>query len=264
MSEEQPELLTGVESGVGYIRLNRPAKHNAISFEMWKGLGEAVDRYGADDAVRVILVTGEGGRAFSSGADISQFEKQRSTPNGVAVYNDTLGESCRKLTVVPKPTIARIQGYCMGGGLATSLCCDLRIASEDSTFAIPAAKLGLGYAYNSLKTLTDLVGPASAKEIMFTSRQFDAQKAYEMGLINRLTTTDDIDRVTNEYAETLAANAPLTIKACKHIIAELAKDSGDRDIETCDRLVDDCFRSDDYKEGRQAFLEKRKPTFQGK
>ena len=261
---EEPELLTGIDSGIGYIRLNRPAKHNAITFDMWCGIGEAVDAFEADDAVRVIVVTGEGGRAFSSGADISQFEKQRTSPDAVEVYNSALAESCRKLTEVPKPTLARIQGYCMGGGLATSLCCDLRIATTDSTFAIPAARLGVGYAYGSLGTLARLVGPASAKEIMFTGRRFSADEAYHMGLINRIVDPADIDAVTAEYAETLAVNAPLTIKACKRIIAELGKDPDHRDIAACDRLVDDCFNSEDYQEGRQAFLEKRKPEFRGR
>ena len=264
MSEDPPELLTGIEAGVGYIRLNRPAKHNAITFDMWRGIGETVEAFETDDAVRVIVVTGEGGRAFSSGADISQFEKQRTSPDAVEVYNGTLGESCRKLTDIPKPTLARIQGYCMGGGLATSLCCDLRIATSDSIFAIPAAKLGVGYAYTSLSALTRLIGPACAKEIMFTGRRFTADEAYHMGLVNRVVDPAEIDSVTAEYTETLAANAPLTIKACKRTIAELGKDPDQRDIGACDRLVDDCFSSDDYKEGRQAFLEKRKPEFRGK
>jgi enoyl-CoA hydratase len=263
MSDDRPELLTSTESGVGTVRLNRPAKHNAITFDMWRGIGEAVDAFTNDDEVRVVVVTGEGGRAFSSGADISQFEKQRTSPDAVEVYNRTLGESCQKLTDIPKPTLARIHGFCMGGGLATTLCCDLRIATHDSVFAIPAAKLGVGYAYNSLQTLTRLVGPASAKEIMFTGRRFSADEAYHMGLINRVVQPDEIDSVTSEYTEMLAANAPLTIRACKRIIAELGMDSGERDVEACDQLVDDCFTSEDYKEGRRAFLEKRLPKFRG-
>ena len=264
MSEGQPELLTDVSSGVGTIRFNRPAKHNAITFDMWRGLGAAVDTFAADDSVRVIVLAGEGGHAFSSGADISQFEKHRTEPDAVEIYNYTLGESCRKLTDIDKPTVARIQGYCMGGGLATSLCCDLRIATADSALAIPAAKLGVGYAYGSLQTLTRLVGPASAKEIMFTGRRFTDTEAYDMGLISRLVKdSDELDSVMDEYTSALAANSPLTIKACKRIIADLGKDPDQRDIETCNQLVDDCFTSNDYKEGRQAFLEKRKAEFKG-
>lgn len=264
MSEEQPELLTEIASGIGWIRFNRPDKHNAISFDMWKGIGETVDAFAADESVRVVVVTGEGGRAFSSGADISQFEKQRTEPDAADLYNNTLGESCRKLTDIKKPTVARIQGYCMGGGLATSLCCDIRVATSDSIFAIPAAKLGVGYAFNSLRVLERLVGPAYAKEIMFTGRRFTADEAHRMGLINRVVDPADIDTVTAEYADTLAANASLTIRACKRIIAELGKDPADRDIDACDRLVDACFESEDYREGRQAFLQKRKPNFRGR
>ena len=263
MSEDQP-LLTHIESGIGYLRFNRPAKHNAITFDMWRGLGETMDRYASDDEVRAIVLSGEGGKAFSSGADITQFEEQRTSANAVEIYNNALDDACRKLTEIAKPTLAKIQGYCMGGGLATSICCDLRIASSDSTFAIPAAKLGVGYAYGSLRTLAFLVGPASAKEIMFTGRRFSASEVRDMGLINRVVDPTELDTVVMEYTETLAANAPLTITACKRVFAELAMDPADRDVDACNQLVDDCFQSDDYKEGRQAFLEKRKPDFRGR
>lgn len=264
MNEDPLELLTDKNSGVGTVRFNRPAKHNAITFDMWGNLGDAIDAFETDDDVRVIVVTGEGGRAYSSGADISQFEKQRTSPDAVEVYNKTLADACQKLTDIPKPTVAKIQGYCMGGGLATTLCCDLRIATTGSIFAIPAAKLGVGYAYGSLRMLTNLVGLASAKEIMFTGRRFSANEAYDMGLINRVVDDADLDAVTREYTETLATNAPLTIKACKRIISELGKDPGQRNIDACNQLVQDCFQSDDYQEGRLAFLEKRKPSFRGK
>lgn len=264
MSEEQSELLTHTESGIGYLRFNRPAKHNAISFDMWCGMAEAIDAFASDDSVRVIVLSGEGGKAFSSGADISQFEKQRTSPDAVEVYNAALGAACQKLTNIPKPTIAKIQGYCIGGGLATALCCDLRIATSDSSFAIPAAKLGVGYSYDALANLTGCVGPACAKEILFTGRRFTAAEAYDMGLINRLVETDELDRFTSDYAETIGANAPLTIKACKRIIAEISKDPDQRDLQMCEQLVEDCFASNDYKEGRQAFVEKRKPAFRGK
>jgi enoyl-CoA hydratase len=264
MSEERQELLTHANAGIGYLRFNRPAKHNAISFDMWCGMAEAIDNFAADDSVRVIILSGEGGRAFSSGADISQFEKQRTSPDAVEVYNAAIESATSKLTQILKPTIASIQGYCMGGGLGTALCCDLRIATSDSVFAIPAAKLGVGYAYDSLANLTNLVGPAFAKEIMFTGRQFTADEAYHTGLINRVIETDQLETATAELAESMVNNAPLTIKACKRIIAEVAKDPDQRDIPACDQMVTDCFESDDYKEGRKAFNEKRKPKFQGK
>lgn len=264
MSDVPPELLVSVEAGIGTLRFNRPAKHNAITYDMWCGIADTVDTFTNDDTVRVIVLSGEGGRAFSSGADISQFEKQRSSPDAIEVYNAALGSASRKLSDIPKPTIAKIQGYCMGGGLATALCCDLRIATTDSTFAIPAAKLGVGYSFDALANLTRYVGPANAKEIMFTARRFTAREAFDMGLVNRILDAGELDGYVSDYAQTIADNAPLTIKACKRIITEVGKDPDKRDLQACEQLVTDCFESEDYQEGRTAFSEKRKPAFRGK
>ncbi len=257
-------LIVERKKGVGYLGLNRPEKHNAISYEMWQGISQVMDDFESDDSVRVIVVSGEGGRAFSAGADISQFEEKRASADAVEIYNTASGLANQKLTNVSKPTIAKITGYCIGGGLATSLCCDLRFATDDSKFGIPAAKLGLGYGYGGLRPLVALVGPICAKEILFTARQFSAAEAYDMGLINHVLTRDELDGFVNEYTETIANNAPLTIKACKQIIAEICKDPDDRNLDLCRRLVDDCYASEDYKEGRRAFMEKRRPTFRGK
>ncbi|MCZ6665385.1 MAG: enoyl-CoA hydratase [Gammaproteobacteria bacterium] len=260
----QELLIVEKKNGVGYLGLNRPEKHNAISYEMWQGIAQVMDDFESDDRVRVIVVSGEGGKAFSAGADISQFEKHRASADAIEVYNAAAGLANQKLTNVSKPTIAKIAGYCIGGGLATALCCDLRVATDDSKFGIPAAKLGLGYGYSGLRPLVALVGPIRAKEILFTARQFDAAEAYDMGLINRVVARDELDAFVDEYTETIAGNAPLTIKACKQIIAEICKDPDDRDLDLCKRLIDECFASEDYKEGRRAFMEKRRPKFQGK
>ena len=257
-------LIVEKRNGVGYLGLNRPEKHNAISYEMWQGIAHVMADFEGDDTVRVVVVAGEGGRAFSAGADISQFEKQRASADTIEEYNVAAGLAHENLTSIPKPTIAKITGYCIGGGLGIALCCDLRLATDDSKFGIPAAKLGLGYGYGGLKPLVGLVGPIRAKEILFTARQFDASEAYDMGLINRVLPKDELDSFVDEYTETIAGNAPLTIKACKQIIAEVCKDPDDRDLELCKRLVDACFASEDYKEGRRAFMEKRKPQFQGR
>jgi enoyl-CoA hydratase/carnithine racemase len=258
------QLLVHKRNGVGYIGLNQPGKHNAISYEMWQGISATMDDFGADENVRVIVLAGEGGKAFSAGADISQFEKKRGSADAIEIYNAAVKLAQQKLMTVAKPTIAKITGYCIGGGLGTALCCDLRIASEDSKFGIPAAKLGLGYGYHALRPLVDLVGPSFAKEILFTARRFSAEEAYGMGLINRVLPRAELEAYIHEYADTMAGNAPLTIKACKQIVAEIVKDPDEQDLELCQRLVDECFNSSDYKEGRTAFMQKRKPEFRGK
>lgn len=258
------KLIIEKSSGVGHIRLNQPEKRNAISYEMWTGIADTLDAFESDDEVRVIVLSGEGGKAFSAGADISQFEKKRGTTDAIAEYNAAVKQAYRRLTDVLKPTIAKIEGFCIGGGAGTALCCDLRIASDDSTFGIPAAKLGLGYGYDSLKPLVDLVGPSHAKEILFTARRFNAMEAYDMGLVDRVLPRGELDSFIDDYTATIAGNAPLTIKACKQIIAEITKDADKRDVDFCQRLVDECYASEDYKEGRTAFMEKRKPAFRGK
>lgn len=258
------KLIVRKSDGVGYLSLNQPEKHNAISYEMWLGMAQVIGDFEADDDIRVIVVSGEGGAAFSSGADISQFERQRQSAENIKVYDGAAGRAQDSLTNVSKPTIAKISGYCIGGGLATALCCDLRFASDSSKFGIPAAKLGLGYGYDGLKALAQLVGPSRAKEIMFTARQFDAMEAYDMGLVNRVLKTNELDGFVNEYTESMSSNAPLTIKACKRIIDEIGKDPEERDLDLCRRLVVGCFASEDYKEGRRAFMEKRKPRFRGR
>lgn len=264
VTEVTKKLIVKKNDGVGYLSLNQPEKHNAISYEMWLGIAQAIADFEADDDIRVIVLSGEGGAAFSSGADISQFESQRQSAENIKVYDGAAGRAQDSLTKISKPTISQIAGYCIGGGLATALCCDLRFASDDSKFGIPAAKLGLGYGYHGLKALVQLVGPIRAKEIMFTARQFDAMEAYDMGLVNRVLNRGELDNFVNEYTQIISENAPLTIKACKRIIDEIGKDADDRDLDLCQRLVADCFASEDYKEGRRAFMEKRKPKFRGR
>jgi len=210
------------------------------------------------------VVSGAGGKAFSAGADISQFEKQRGTKEALENYNTKVKAAYAALSTTEKPTVAKIDGYCFGGGLAMALCCDLRIASEGATFSIPVAKLGLGYGYDVLRTLVDLVGAAYAKEILYTARKFNAGEAYDMGLVNRVVPQESLEEYVNGYVENIAGNAPLTIRAAKIVISEILKDHESRDLEMCNRLIDTCYESDDYKEGRQAFMGKRKPLFKAR
>ena len=180
------------------------------------------------------------------------------------LYNAASNRAAKALRECPKPTIAMIRGFCMGGGMGTAVACDLRIASDDSRFGVPAAKLGVGYRYDRLKQLEALVGPSFTMEIFYTGRQFSAQEALTMGLINRLLPAAELEKYVLDYANTIAGNAPLTIAAVKKSVVEMGKDETKRDIATCDNMVDACFASKDYAEGRDAFMEKRKPVFHGR
>jgi enoyl-CoA hydratase len=260
---ETDKMLSRKDGRVGYVIYNNPERHNAVSLDMWEAAIRILDDFRADDNISVVVVTGAGGKAFVSGADISRFEKERSGEEAVARYNSIVEKSYATFHEFPKPTIAMIRGYCIGGGMGLATCCDLRICSEGSKFAVPAAKLGLGYGYPGLKRLVDIVGPSFAMEIFYTARQFTAAEALTMGLMNRVVPDAELEKYVKDYADVIAGNAPLTIKAVKATIAEVVKEDSKRDIKHSAALVDACFKSRDYEEGRKAFMEKRKPVFTG-
>jgi len=259
------ERLLGRKDGaIGWVIFNNPERRNAVSMDMWAGIPKVLNVFEADPAIRVVVLTGAGGKAFVSGADISQFEDKRSNPEDNEEYNRVSGAGSGAIARLKKPSIAMIDGFCIGGGLAVALSTDIRIAAEGSRFAIPAAKLGLGYNYPGIATLVGIVGPAFAREIMFTARQFEGEEALRMGLINRLVPLADLEKTIRDYAGMIGANAPLTVKAAKMAIAESIKDAERRDIPAVQAAVDACFASADYAEGRKAFMEKRPPQFQGR
>lgn len=257
------KILARVDGGIGHIVFNNPEKRNAVSLDMWKRIAELLEGYAADPAVRLVVLSGAGGKAFVSGADISKFESERASEEAVAEYARVTGETFTRLQEFPKPTIAKINGYCVGGGVALAVCCDIRICEEGSRFSVPAAKLGLGYQAKYVKRLSDLVGPSFTKEIFFTARLFDAGEARVMGLVNRVVPAADLDAYVADYAAQIAGNAPLTIAALKAAVGELGKDPDERDMARCNAMVEACFKSRDYAEGRTAFMEKRKPRFTG-
>lgn len=257
------KIITEQSGDIARIIFNQPEKRNAVSLEMWQAVEAALARYAEDPEVRILILSGAGGKAFVSGADISKFESERASEEAVANYNATTKRVYDNLADFPKPTIAQIDGFCIGGGVALALSCDLRICGKSSQFAIPAAKLGLGYAYPGIKRLVDVVGPSFAKEIFFTARRFDAEEARIMGLVNRVVEDGTVAGAAMETAQTIAANAPMTVASVKYIVGEAVKGDSTRDLDECDRRVKECFDSKDYIEGRRAFLEKRKPNFIG-
>lgn len=258
------KMLADVNGGIGWVTFNNPERRNAISLEMWEGLARILESFQQDDGVRVVILRGAGDKAFVSGADISEFDSKRGNAEQKQEYSRVAAEANRWLAKLDKPLIAMIRGYCVGGGLATALSADVRIASDDAQFGIPAAKLGLGYEYPGLKTLVNLVGPSSAKDIMFTARFMDANEALRIGLVNHVVTPAALEQTVMDYAATIAGNAPMTVKAAKAAINETVKDPEKRDLKRIEEMVDACFDSEDYKEGRRAFMEKRKPDFRGK
>lgn len=258
------KLIAEKEGAIGWITFNNPAKHNAVSKDMWDGLADAVDAFNADDEVRVIVLKGAGEKAFVAGADISKFEDERASQDAIKAYGDSVTRGYNTVMASAKPTIAMVRGYCIGGGTGIAICCDMRICSEDAQFGVPAAKLGLGYSYEHIRKLVDLVGPSAAKEIFYTARRFNAEEAREMRLANRVVPAAELDGYVRNYAETIAGNAPLTVKSVKAIVGEIVKDPDDQDLDLCKRLYDECFDSEDYVEGRRAFMEKRRPNFVGR
>jgi enoyl-CoA hydratase/carnithine racemase len=258
------KMLARKEGRVGTMIFNNPEKLNAVSFEMWEAGWKIMEDFAADPEVRVVVITGAGGKSFVSGADISKFADERAGREAVARYNAAVEQIYAGIHAFPKPTIAMIRGYCIGGGMGLAASCDMRVCSANSRFALPAAKLGLGYGFPAVKRLADIVGPAWAKDIFFTARQFGAEEALRIGYVNRVVGEDELEKTVSELAATIAANAPLTVNSVKRIVNETRKDPADRDLEECRRLVQACFESQDYIEGRQAFTEKRKPAFQGR
>ncbi|MHC4049428.1 enoyl-CoA hydratase [Bradyrhizobium sp. 25ACV] len=259
-----PTIRAEIEDGIGWIIFANPRRRNAVTHTMWRQIPLAVADLQEDPDVKVIALRGEGEVSFASGADISEFGSKRSTPEQLADYDQLTTMASGSIIKCTKPTVAVIRRWCIGGGLAIALCCDLRLATDDSRFAIPAAKLGLGYRYGGVKTLVDIVGPANAREIFYTARQYPADEARALGIINRAFPVDDFEAEARAYLKEIARNAPLTIYAAGLSIDAALKDPIDRSLEAVDSATRACFESADYVEGRAAFAEKRQPVFRGR
>ena len=259
------KILTSKDGAIGRLVFNNPDKLNAISLEMWEGMGKAMDEFEADPEVRVIVLSGAGGKSFVAGADVSKYEEERMGENAQEHYAQTGEKALSALYNSEKVTIAAIDGWCIGGGISVAVSCDLRYASSKSKFGQPAMRYGIGYRYKSLRRLVDIIGVPASKVMLLGGLQFDAQEAYTKALIGRvLPEGEEFDAFIEKTAASIAGGAPLTAKQVKYTLATILKDPADRDLDRCEELFQVCYASDDSKEGIRAFAEKRRPTFVGR
>jgi enoyl-CoA hydratase len=252
------------EGSVGHLVFNNPAKLNAVSLDMWDAFVGILKDYAKDPEVRCVVVSGAGGKAFVSGADISKFESERANAEAQVRYDAISKEGYEALYDFPKPTIAKITGYCIGGGMNLAACCDLRYCNDGARFGVPAAKLGLGYGFLRIERLSRIVGLSRSMEFLFTAKQYSAEEAYEMGLVNGVAPDAELDSMVANITNAIAQNAPLTIALAKAAAREIAKPESKQDHKKLDVMAKACFDSEDFKEGRRAFMEKRKPAFKGR
>jgi enoyl-CoA hydratase len=257
-------LKIETRGSVGWIVFDNPQRRNAINDAMWRGIPEAMARFDAEREVRCVAFRGAGSEAFSAGADISEFEKVRSERGAVSQYDDLLDRVLHSIQDSLKPSVAMIQGFCLGGGLEVALACDLRYCGAAAQFGIPAAKLGLAYNVEGHKRLLETVGHARAREIMFLGRRYTAEEALAMGLVHQVLPDAEVEEFVGAILQALCENAPLSIANTKTIIEEYVKSSGVPDAARMRAAIERCAKSEDYQEGRRAFMEKRKPRFEGK
>jgi enoyl-CoA hydratase len=260
-----PYLQLSTNDGVSTLTLNNPAKHNAMNFAMWQALPELLQGIAEDSVTRVLILTGAGDRAFCSGNDVSEFDKVRSTPSQIEHYNELQRTVCERLARLSKPTIAMIDGYCLGAGLEFALLCDFRYCAPASQFAVPAVKLGLPYRYEDIVKLLDVIGPSRTRELVLGGRRIDGKRAAEIGLVHQLAPSREaLIRDVSELAGELAMAAPLSLTAAKVTINEALRRDAAPDLAFCKKLADEVYSSHDYVEGRAAFAAKRQPRFEGR
>lgn len=258
-----PELIVRREGPIGRVVFSNPAKYNAMTVDMWLALPRVLAELEADRSIRLVVLEGEGSKAFVSGADISQFESQRTDAETQARYNRAVEEAYSAPVRCTKPVIAKIRGICMGGGLGLAAACDMRFASDDARFRMPAGRLGLGYSAVGVRRFLNVLGPQNTFDIFFSARIFGAADALQMGFLSRVESGDRLDTVVDEWCTAVAGNAPLTLSALKQTVGQLMLDRADRDMAAVEAAIARCYASADYREGARAFMEKRPPVFRG-
>lgn len=257
------KVLTREENGVQWLILNQPEKRNAISLEMYGTASKILNNFEANNKMRVLVITGAEDTAFCAGADISEFEEHRNNAEKAKEYGRISSGFFSQLYELEKPTIAMIHGYCMGGGVALAASCDIRLCSDDAVFAVPAARLGIGYEVSYVERIMNLVGPSFVKEIIYSAKRYSAEEAVNMGFVNRSIDKAELERHVVDFASGIAINAPLSIRAAKIVVSELLKSEEDRRKDRCTSIIEKCLDSEDYANARKAFMEKRKPVFVG-
>jgi enoyl-CoA hydratase len=258
------ELKTNIDGAVATVVFSNLPKMNAMSYDMWRAVPKVFADLDGNPAVRVIVCAGDGDKAFISGADISQFEKLRGTVEAQVEYNKAVEQAYVAPMSCSKPVIARIRGICIGGGLGFAAACDLRVCSDDSVFRMPAARLGLGYSPGGVRRFMNVLGAANTTDIFMSARKFDAKEALRMGFVSQAVPAASLEKAVADYCRMVAENAPLTVAAAKFAVQQWQKDEKDRDLAKATKMVEACFASEDHKEGRKAFMEKRTPNFIGR
>ncbi len=245
------------------ITISNPEKRNAMSLAMWQDLTAKMHECGQDDDLRVVVLRGEGGKAFVSGADIGGADVGAGA-HGLLAYDAATSDAYRAVAQCPHPVLVQIDGYCIGGGLGLAVAADIRICDETSQFAIPAAKLGVGYSVDGVAMLMQLVGPSMTKDILFTARRLGAEEALRVGLVSQIVGKGQVADRIDEMAAAVIENAPLTLRTVKQTVAALAWRPDDDAMLAIQELIDGCFASADHREGLEAFFAKRPAVFKGR
>ncbi|MCC6992041.1 MAG: enoyl-CoA hydratase/isomerase family protein [Acidobacteria bacterium] len=263
-AHDEGRIVQGRIGGVGVLLFNQPEKHNAITVAMWEGVARILEAFEQDDSIRVVVYAGAGDKAFVSGGDISQFKAVRDNAAADAEFARITGAGRRKLASFAKPSIAFLQGWCLGGGIAIALEADLRVASTTARLGVPAARLGIAYGIEPMTRLVQLVGPSRARLVLYTARRFGAEEALAMGLVDLVFPAERAAEEALALAETIAGNAPLSVAATKATVGQILLPPAERDLDALAEIRRVCMDSADYREGRAAFLEKRAPVFTGR